>query len=724
MERAAFARALKFLSYAPMARWGAVVAGVGTGMLFVALLTILALFTDLVINRGAIPCFQDLPAREKQTFLNDQASPSLRDAISASKRLVQKEAKQLGLEEAPLLALVDLEATEPLGPHKGAYLQGLFWWLHLPEVIQDQVGEEAAESVRQELRKHFQKWGPDTAVHRNLEDFGLLSLVVRTRSSTQGALVAPLARWAGWTWRDGNQTYLHGLFFLGLLVAALRAGLQFLSGLLAARVVVSAVTRLRRAIYVHTYRLGTLAFSAQGPSEAVAISTQHLETVHEGMLTWLTVIFRAPVKFALLLLFAMLINFWVALAFLLFAVLVWIVGGQIAAHFRGRGRLAESRAADQLTLLQESLMMLRLVKACQMEDFNQARLERQLSGYADAQLERYRGEAIYRPTFLLLGLLAALSLLLVMGIVIVQGQLGVTSAVILVTALVSLYWPVTAVLEGRRRIRRARQSAKEIFDFLDRHGTVGQDVQAEFLPAMSKHLEFSKVFLREPGTGKPLLQGVNLTLQAGHMAALVGPEEQEKQALVYLLPRFLDPTSGVIRIDKKDVRGVTLDSLRAQIALVMQGNLVFNDTVVNNIGCGDPAISLARITEAAKTAHAHQFIQKLPKGYETVIGDMGHALNQGEMFRIALARAILRDPALLVIEEPVAPLDDDTKSLIDDTYTRVLSTIRRCHQVLLLHQGKIEAVGDHRALLASSDLYRHLQYLEFNEFANDTTQEA
>jgi ATP-binding cassette subfamily B protein len=163
--------------------------------------------------------------------------------------------------------------------------------------------------------------------------------------------------------------------------------------------------------------------------------------------------------------------------------------------------------------------------------------------------------------------------------------------------------------------------------------------------------------------------------------------------------------------------------------MVLQPNLVFNDSVANNIGCGDPAYNLQRIVEAAKLAHAHQFIQKLPQGYETPIGEMGHSLKLGEKFRIALARAILRDPAILVIEEPALPLDDDTKTMIDDTFQRVLtgrtviflphrlSTIRNCDQVFLLYQGQIEASGEHRELLASSDLYRHLQYLEFNEFA-------
>ena len=513
-------------------------------------------------------------------------------------------------------------------------------------------------------------------------------------------------------------------------IALARLALLFLADFLAARATIEAITRLRKAVYQQTYRLGTLAFRALGPSEAVSVSTRHLEVVHSGLYAWLTVTFREPVKFALLLLFAVLVNFWLALAFLLFALLVWVIGGQIAAYFRRRGRSAENLAADQLALIQESLMLMRLVKVYLMEFFNQTRFENQLTKYAQAQMERYRGEAIYRPVFAFLGLLAGLILLLLSGFVILKGYLDVASAIVMVTALVSLYWPMTAWLKNLRLIRRSRESAKVLFAFLDRTGSVGQGVEAEFLPALHTMLEFHNVTLREPGTDRKLLRGVSLNVPAGQRIALAGPDDMEKHALVYLLPRFLDPTSGEIRIDGKNLRWVTLESLRVQTAMVLQHNLVFNDTVANNIGCGDKSYSLPKIIEAAKVAHAHQFIQKLPQGYETAIGEMGFPLQSGEMFRVALARAILRDPAIVVIEEPVQPMDEATKAVVDDTFARFLpgrtviflphrlSTIRSCDCVYLLHHGKVVGAGEHRELLATSDLYRHLQYLEFNEFGS------
>jgi ATP-binding cassette subfamily B protein len=315
------------------------------------------------------------------------------------------------------------------------------------------------------------------------------------------------------------------------------------------------------------------------------------------------------------------------------------------------------------------------------------------------------------------------------GLIVLYGQLGVASAITLATALVSLYWPVEHWLGSRKVLRRGRESAVVLFNFLDRPGEVGQVIGAEFLPPLSKQLEFDNVTLRDAASGRVLLQNVSLTVKAGQRVGLVGADELEKHALVYLIPRLLDPTSGEIRIDQYNLRWVTLDSLRAQIGVVLQHNLVFHDTVANNIGCGDPAYGLPQIIEASKIAHAHHFIQKLPQGYETLIGEMGHSLTLSEQFRIALARAILRDPALLIIEEADIPLDDDTKALLDDTFARILpgrtalflphriSTIRSCDQIYLLSKGQIEAAGIHRELLTQNPLYRHLHYLEFNEIA-------
>jgi ATP-binding cassette subfamily B protein len=411
----------------------------------------------------------------------------------------------------------------------------------------------------------------------------------------------------------------------------------------------------------------------------------------------------------------------------MFAVIVWLVGAWIVTAFRQRARAATNQAAERLTIIRESLMLMRLVKCYLMEGFNQARVERQLSRYARVQLLRHRAEGLYPPLLAFLGFVCALVLAYVGALLVLQGQLSAAGAVVLVVALVSLYRPIQRWLESQRYLKRGREGASAVFKFLERRGEVGQVVGAEFLPPLSKQIEFDSVSLRDTSTGRMLLEEVSLSIPAGTRVGLIGADNLEKHALVYLIPRLLDPTGGEVRIDQHNLRWVTLDSLRAQTSVVMMHNLVFHDSVANNIGCGDPAYTLPKIIEAAKIAHAHHFIQKLPQGYETPIGELGHSLTVSEQFRIALARAVLRDPALLIIEEPETAMDEDTKDLFDDTLARILpgrtavflphriSTIRSCDKLYLIHKGRIVATGQHKELLGTNPLYRHLHYLEFNE---------
>jgi ATP-binding cassette, subfamily B, bacterial len=719
MDKSAYFRCKQFLNYHAAAKWLSISSSLGTAVLYLALVGALALYIDLVVERGELPSFHHLSIQEQQRFLNEIALPTEQGERAKRVQQVHAEMKALGFDGSLVREWAEGEAVEKWSPNVAT----LLWWAELPQFLEGRVGPLAAEKARGAIKNSVQQHGMPAA-----EDCGLLSLVVRGRYSFWNKLIGVAASWNEWMWAHGNHTYLLGLFVGAASLASARLVLLFLANYFGAVAVVEAITRLRRAVYQHSNRLSSLAVRAPDSSEAVGISAHHLESVHDGLFQWLTVYFREPAKVVLLIVFTLLLNFWLALAFLLFALLVWLVGGQVASYYRRQGRVAQKRASDQLLLLQESLMLMRLVKVFLMEPFNSSRVERQLAGYARAQLQRYRGEAIYLPLFLFLGLIAVLALLLVAGYVILSGQLSVTSTVVLASAIISLYWPILAFIDARRIVRRCHRSANVLFHFLDRTGGVGQSVDAEFIPALADAIYFEKVSLKEPGTDRFLLKDINLTIRAGEKIAIVGADEIQKHALVFLLPRFLDPSSGDILIDGKSLRWVTLDSLRTQIAMVLQQNLVFSDTVANNIACGEPAFNMQRIIEAAKVAHAHQFILKLPKGYETTIGELGHALTLSEMFRIALARAILRDPAILIIEEPITPLDEDSKGVIDDTLQRILpgrtviflphrlSTIRACDQVYLLHHGRIEASGEHRELLNRSDLYRHLQYMEFNEY--------
>jgi ABC-type multidrug transport system fused ATPase/permease subunit len=716
-----FAKACAYLSYRPLSKWTAYIAGILSGLVYIGLLAVLGLFADLMVERGKLPNFHDLPIAQQNTFLEDWNGL---DDEARTQRLTA-----VGYDKPDVDRLKARTASREL--QRGEV--DALWRGYLHAILNDRVGQAAAARIATPPV-------PDDSGNIRLDydgyNNGILSLVARAHLS--GSRLAPVAAWlariAPWTWSvrgDGTglfSAFLTGLFLSALVLAALGALLALLVREAAGRAVVEATTRLRKAVYHHTFRLGTLAFRALGPTEAVSVFTRHVEAVHEALYTRLTVVFREPIKFGLILLFAVVVNFWLAFAFLVFAFLVWIVGGQIATYYRTQARTATNQAGENLTVLRESLMMMRLVKCYyRMEEFNRARVERQLSHYGRLQLKRMRGEAVYQPILAFFGLLAVLLLLYAAGLTMLSGYVPVASVIVLATAMVSLYKPVQTWLDSRKFTQRGKESAALIFKFLDRPSEVRQDGRAEFLNPLGKQLEFDSVSLREPGSTRLLLEEVSLSIKSGQRVGLVGSDDLEKYALIYLIPRLLDPTTGEIRIDDHNLRWVTLDSLRNQIATVLQHNLIFHDTIANNIGCGDPAYTLPQIMDAAKLARAHQFIQKLPQGYETNIGELGHSLSVSQQFRIALARAVLRDPALLIVEEPNDSIDDETKDLLDDTMARVLpgrttifiphriSTLRSCDQLFLLHHGKIIAGGTHKELLASSTLYRHLHYLEFNE---------
>lgn len=708
-ERLAFAKASAYLNYSPTAKWIAHIAGAATAVVLIALLGILWLFADLLVSRGRLPDAFDLTDSQLKKLKTDWAALSVDDR--------QQRLADVGDPAAAELANIgDLESLDTLNPKYRSELDRI-WRAQVGWILQKHV--PAA----------FGAVGLDRLDYAELDN-GILSLIVRSHQDERWitTVLATMASSFHWMWHGHNSTsYLAGLLFAALSLTFLGALLHVLQRDQAARATIGAATRLRRAVYHHTFRLGTLAFRALGPTEAVTVFTRHIEAVHDALYSRLTVFFCEPIRFGLLLAFALAVQFWLALAFLLFAALVWIIGGQIAAYFKHQGRLATNQAGERLAIMRESLMLMRLVKCYLMEQFNQSRVERQLARFAVVQQKRFRGEAFYQPLLLFLGLLAGLVLLFVTGAVVLHGNLGVAGFIVLFTALFSLYGPAERFLEARKFLRRGRESAVQVFKFLERRGEVGQVVGAEFLPPLAKRLEFDSVSLREPGGSRMLLEDVSFSINAGQRIGLIGADDLEKHALVYLIPRLLDPSAGEIRVDQHNLRWVTLDSLRAQIATVLQHNLVFHDTVANNIGCGDSAYTLPQIIEAAKVAHAHHFIQKLPQGYETPIGELGHALNISEQFRVALARAVLRDPALIIIEEPESALDEDTKALLDDTMSRFLpgrsviflphriSTIRSCDKLYLLQKGRVAASGVHKELLTTNSLYRHLHYLEFNE---------
>lgn len=704
MDTTAFNRIRADFLKAPVEKWGAIICSVGVAVCYLCLLVLLYLFVDLLTWQGRIPEFAQLNAAKQKEFAAEWASRDEKERWEATNRLP--------VAEPHLKRIAHTDVSPPLSPlewefrwQAGAYL-----------ALRDRVSQEAAEAFL-----------PEKAVEEPPR-LGVLSLVVRERKSWTGHLMGWLASWNGWMWRHGsdgraNLNYLGGLFILAFSIAVVRGVMVNALAYLSAAVTIAFVTRLRRAIYLHTYRLGSLAIRTVGPAEATHLFTKQSDLAGAAVRVSLAATYGYPILVIGILILILLVNFWLAVSFLLLAALVWVIGGQITAHFRHEARLGSRQAETSLALLVESLGLLRLVKCFQMERFNQTRVERQLTEFGRSGWRKFRGDALAGPLLGSVALLAGVSLLYLAARSVLAGEFTVAGLAVMAVALVSLGPPIAGWVDARLKLRRGREAAEAIVEFLDRRGEATEAADAEYLPVLTTRMEFRNVSLKEPGTEHSLLENVSFAVPAGSRIAIVGPDPVQKRSLVYLIPRFLDPTSGEIRIEDKNIRWVTHESLRAQVVVVMQDDLMFTDTVANNIGCGDAQYKLPQIIEAAKLAHAHQFIEKLPYGYETMVGEHGRTLKPGERFRIALARGLLRDPNILVIEEPSGPIDEDTLALLDDTIERAahgrtliflanrLSTLRSVDRVFLLKDGQLEASGSHRDLWQNNEYYRRLQII-------------
>jgi len=268
------------------------------------------------------------------------------------------------------------------------------------------------------------------------------------------------------------------------------------------------------------------------------------------------------------------------------------------------------------------------------------------------------------------------------------------------------------------------RSAERIQRYTEEIPEVSQGVGAKFLEPVSKSIIFEGVTYQQDG--KTLLNNVDLRITAETKTAIVAHRPSDALALAYLLPRFIEPLKGRVLFDSQDIAWGTLESLRAEAIFVGGDDLYFTGTILENLTCGETRYSLQDVTAAAKQAHAHKFISAFSNGYETVLGEHGEQLDAGQSFRLGLARAVLRSPAVLIIQEPAQPLDTDTKSLIDDAYQRILTgrtvlflptrltTLKQCDQVVLLDEGKVSCVGKQPELVRKHEGYIHWEYVHFS----------
>lgn len=377
------------------------------------------------------------------------------------------------------------------------------------------------------------------------------------------------------------------------------------------------------------------------------------------------------------------------------------------------------------TLLQETISGTRIVKAFSMEEYENRRFAKENEHLFKLALKSVSVNAVSSPFMEFLGGIGIAAIIFYGGYQVINGVSTPGTFFSFLTALIMLYEPVKRLTNVNNTIQQGIAGAVRVFSIIDIVPDIINDADAIELPKISRGIDIRNVTFRYEET--PVLKNIDLSIKAGEVVAFVGMSGGGKTTLVNLIPRFYDVSQGKILIDGHDIRHVTIESLRGQIGIVTQQTILFNDTVRNNIAYGNIEKTDEDIIQAAKAANAHDFIMNLPKGYDTVIGEQGAKLSGGERQRISIARALLKDAPILILDEATSSLDTEAEIEVQDALEYLmkgrttliiahrLSTIRNAHRILVLANGEIVEEGTHESLLEKRGEYFKFYSMQFKD---------
>jgi ABC-type multidrug transport system fused ATPase/permease subunit len=496
---------------------------------------------------------------------------------------------------------------------------------------------------------------------------------------------------------------------------------RFIQAYLAEKVVQISIARLREDAFSHVMHMPAGFFSSEGTSDTTSRIIGDTATAGRGVKVVLGKALREPLKAFFCLVLAMGISVKLALIFLCAAPMTIGLLGLLGKKIRKATKKSLVSSALMLGRLQGAIGALRVVKVYNRQDHEcevytgiNRRFLRQVMKVAKVQ-------AATGPIMEVLGMIAGSSALLVGAYWICSpnSDMESSSFFVLLALLGTAAESIRKVSDVWNKIQQANAASDRVYEIIDQPAEKEAEGAIE-LSALREQIEFRDVVFSYPGSERAILDGVNLTARAGQTVAVVGPNGSGKTTLVNLIPRFYDVDSGEILVDGVDIAGGTLKSLRDQIGMVTQNVVTFNDTVAANISYGKPGATRDEIIDAAKKSFAHEFIETLPDGYDTEIGEHGSGFSGGQLQRIVIARAILKDPAILIFDEAMSQVDAESESRINEALAGLMenrtcfviahrfSTVVSADVILVIDEGKIAAEGRHDELIQSCELYKGL----------------
>ena len=498
------------------------------------------------------------------------------------------------------------------------------------------------------------------------------------------------------------------------------------------------ITDLRNDLYEATLRRSSSFFHKHATGTILSTLINDVEKVQSAVSSVIGEFLQQFFTFVVGLALVINMGGQLSWALLLFVPVVITSSRKIGREVRTRTRSGQDKLAEIQNILHETVTGNRIVKAFSTELWEILRFKSAATRLFRANLRSVRIQAISSPLMDTVGAIAIAMFLLIGRNQILHGKMTMGSFAAFIILLFKLYDPVRKFAYFYNSFQQAMGASSSIFTFFDTEDDVKEKHHAVALKKFQKTVKFENVgfsYSTEEGEHQ-ILHNVDLEMRAGEVLALVGPSGAGKSTLVNLIPRFFDVTTGRILIDGHDIRDCTLPSLRRQVAQVTQETILFNDTVRNNIAYGQPDVKIAVVEQAARNALAHDFILRMPQGYDTVVGEKGFRLSGGERQRLAIARAILKDAPILILDEATSALDAESESLVQAALANLmegrtvlviahrLGTIRRANRIAVLEDGRITAIGSHEELLVSSPTYLRLYQLQFMDMQETQTPDA
>ena len=524
-----------------------------------------------------------------------------------------------------------------------------------------------------------------------------------------------------------KNTMLLNLLPLGLVGLAFAKGFfTFWSTFLLDKVGQRTVTDIRTKIFTHIHSLHISYFYKTPVGELISRVIADANLIQGAVSHSLVSLLRDAFSIVGLVGLVLYLDWHLALLSVVFlpaSVIPIVIFGK--KHRRLSTR-SQQTTAELSNIMHESITGNRIVKAFGMEAYEIDRFANKVEYLFSVTLKDAAIKAFSSPLMELLGIVGVALIAWYSGQKVLVGDSTPGTFFSFIGALIMLYEPIKRVSGMNSTVQQGIAAAQRVFNLLDVQPAIVDRPDAPDLPPLRERIELKNVSFSYDGQ-VPVLDNINLTVKTGEIIALVGPSGGGKTTLANLIPRFFDVSQGAIEIDGHDIRAVTVRSLRAQIAMVTQQTILFNDTIRNNIAYGDPQRSDAEILAAAKAAHAMEFIERLPDGINSIIGESGAKLSGGQRQRLSIARALLKDAPILVLDEATSALDTESErqvqkaleNLMRDRTTFViahrLSTIRNADRILVLKAGKIVEQGTHESLLNANGVYKSLHNMQHSD---------